>query len=178
MRLFVAVQVPEGLKEKAAALSKELPADAITPVRPENMHLTLRFIGEVDERTKDGIVEKLEKIRFKPFKCTLRGVGVFPNEDYVRVVWAGLESEGALETLAKDVIGALEGYGKDEGRGFTAHLTIVRVRRKIDAAPFLKKHKDDVFGEFVVDGFDLIESALRPGEPPAYKRIAEFESDG
>ena len=173
MRLFVAVQVPEELKKIAASLSKELPADAITPVKPENMHLTLRFIGEVDEKAKDEIVQRLEKIRFKMFRCTLRGVGVFPSEDYVRVVWAGVESGGALETLANDVIGALEGYGKEEERKFTAHLTIVRVRRKIDAAPFLKKHKDDVFGGFTIPRFELMESILGPSGPE-YRLVKGF----
>jgi RNA 2',3'-cyclic 3'-phosphodiesterase len=173
MRLFVAVQVPDELKEKAASLSKELPADAITPVRPKNMHLTLRFIGEVDEKAKDEIVQSLGKISFKMFRCTLRGVGVFPSEDYVRVVWAGVESGGALETLAKDVIGALEGYGKDEERKFTAHLTIVRVRRKIDATQFLSMHKEDVFGEFTIPRFELVESILGP-TGPEYRLVKAF----
>ncbi len=173
MRLFVAVQVPQALKEKAASLSNELPAAAITPVRPENMHLTLRFIGETDEKAKDEIVQKLEKIRIKMFRCTLRGVGVFPSKDYVRVVWAGVESGGALEALANEVIGALQGYGKEEERDFIAHLTIVRVRRKIDAAPFLKKHKDDVFGEFTIPRFELMESILGPSGPE-YRLVKAF----
>jgi 2'-5' RNA ligase len=178
MRLFVAVHVPEELKARAAALAKELPQDAITPVRPESMHLTLRFIGETDEKGRDEIIRKLTAIRFAPFRCSVKGTGVFPDENYVRVVWAGIDSNGALEALAKDVIGTLAGIGRDEGRGFTAHLTIARVRRKIDAAPFLQKHRDDAFGEFDVSGFALMESVLGGAAGPVYKKLAEFKSEG
>jgi len=174
MRLFVAVDVPVAVKEKVAALAEELPSDAITPVRPENMHLTMKFIGEVDESAKDAIVQKLESVRFKPFRCSIKGVGVFPNEDHVRVVWAGAQSDGALERLADDVISALKGYGKEEK--FTAHLTAARVKKKIDVHPFLAKHRDDVFGEFEVSSFRLIYSELGPAGP-RYTTIREFSAE-
>jgi RNA 2',3'-cyclic 3'-phosphodiesterase len=173
MRLFVAVQVPDDIRGKASSLSAELPPDAITPVQPKNMHLTLRFIGEVDEKAKDEIVRKLEAVRFKPFGCSMKGVGVFPSEDYVRVVWAGVESGGALVALAKSVIETLAGIGEQDPKPFSAHMTIVRVRRKIDPKAFLARHKNDSFGDFTVSGFDLIESELGPGGP-AYKKVASF----
>ena len=174
MRLFVSVKIPDELRQKAATLASELPADAVTLVRPENMHLTLRFIGEVDDNTRFDITQKLRAIRFKPFRCELRGVGVFPDENYVRVIWAGMESDGALETLANGIIGALVGFGKDEEKRFTAHLTIARVRRKIDAKPFLAMHKGDDFGGFEIKDFELMESILKEGGPPQYKRVAIF----
>lgn len=176
MRLFVAVHVPDALKAKIASLSAQLKSDAIVPVRPENMHLTLRFIGEADDA--GPMMEKLKAIKFKPFACSLKGVGVFPDENYIRVVWAGVESGGALEGLAKDVIGSLEGFGKEEERGFTAHLTIARVRRKVDMSGFLNAHKEDVFGGFEVSSFDLMESVLGGAGGPVYKRVATFKASG
>jgi RNA 2',3'-cyclic 3'-phosphodiesterase len=173
MRLFVAIDVPGAVKEKAAALATELQSDAIMPVRPQNMHVTMKFMGEVDGKELPEISERLGKIRFQPFSCSVKSVGVFPDEEHVRVVWAGAQSDGALERLADDVIAALKGYGKEEK--FTAHLTIARVKKKIDARPFLAKHKDELFGEFDVSSFRLISSELGP-TGSKYTVIKEFSA--
>jgi 2'-5' RNA ligase len=175
VRLFVSVDVPQGLKERVAGLAKELPQDAITPVQPDNMHLTLRFIGGVPERMVGDIMRRLGEVEFRRFSVPLKGAGVFPNESYVRVVWAGCESP-ELNELAKKVVGALRGIGKEEERGFTAHLTIARVKKKIDPKPFLQKHSQDSFGEFDVPAFYLMRSELRPGVPPKYTIVAAFET--
>jgi 2'-5' RNA ligase len=177
VRMFVAVEVPQELRERAAALAKDLPQDAITPVKPENMHLTLRFIGEVPSKTLSNIEARLREVEFKKFVVPLRGTGVFPNEDYVRVVWAGCESP-ELKGLAEKVIAALRGIGKEEDRGFSAHLTIARVRKKIDAGDFLGKHSKDEFGSFEVNAFYLMRSELKPGVPPKYTVLAAFEASG
>jgi len=173
MRLFVAVHVPDALKEKLAALGKEIEQDGIRFVKPGNMHLTLKFIGEVDEGEAPEIEEKLRAISFAPISCSLKGIGVFPNENYIRVVWAGCESGGKLEALAKDVMDALHGYG--DSRPFSAHLTIARVKRKLGLKDFLQKHKDDVFGDFEAKEFHLIKSVLKPGGPE-YSAVARFEA--
>lgn len=173
MRLFVAVPVPEGLREKLADLGKEIEQDGIRFVKPENMHLTLKFMGEVDEGKVPDIEEKLKGISFAPASCSLKGIGVFPNENYIRVVWAGCESGGALEKLAKDVMDALHGYG--DNRPFSAHLTIARVKRKLDLKAFIQKHKEEVFGEFETKEFHLIKSVLKPGGPE-YSVVASFEA--
>ncbi|MFZ5501132.1 MAG: RNA 2',3'-cyclic phosphodiesterase, partial [Candidatus Micrarchaeota archaeon] len=148
--------------------------DGLVPVKPENMHLTLKFIGEADESGAGKIEEKLRAISFAPFRCSLRGVGVFPDEHHIRVVWAGCESGGALEKLAKDVMDALSGYGDD--KPFSAHLTIARVKRKLDLKGFLQKHRDEPFGEFEAKEFHLIKSELKPGGPE-YSALARFGTD-
>jgi 2'-5' RNA ligase len=172
-RLFVSVEVPLELREKIASLAQELPQDAITPVMPKNMHLTLRFIGPVPERTVGDIVRRLREVEFAKFSVPLKGTGVFPGEDYVRVVWAGAQS-AELDMLAKKVIEALRGIGKEEGRGFSAHLTIARVKRKIDVKEFLHKHAGEEFGSFGVERFCLMRSELKPGAPPRYTPVREF----
>jgi len=170
MRLFVSVDVPNEIKNKVAELSKELPIDSIRAVKPENMHLTLRFIGDTPLSRLGELGEALRNVKFSPFRCKIKGVGVFPSENYIKVVWAGVESP-ELDNLAKEVIGALKGFGGDNK--FTAHLTIARVRRKIDAGAFLEKHKDDEFGEFDVESFQLMQSILsRAG--PSYSLISSF----
>jgi 2'-5' RNA ligase len=178
MRLFVAVPVPGDLRVKIAALADEIRQDGIVPVRPDNMHLTLRFIGDMDERKLASLEQMLRGIRFAGFGCSVKGVGVFPSESYVKVVWAGVESGGALESLASDVQDALRGFGGDER--FSAHVTIARVKRKTELGGFLEKHGNDSFGSFTVSSFELIESVLGP-DGPRYTTIAEFaagESDG
>jgi len=176
IRMFVSVEIPEEVRKKAAGLSKELPPDSITPVKPENMHLTLRFIGEVPGKMIEEIKERLSGVKFEKFNLSLKGAGVFPNENYVRVVWVGAENE-KLKELANNVIGALRGIGKEEERGFSAHLTIARVKKKIDVKDFLQKHSNDEFGSFYVDQFYLMRSELKPGQPPKYTVLAALESE-
>lgn len=174
MRIFVAVPVPEALRRKVSALGPEIAAPGVSLVKAGNMHLTLRFLGEIPDEQLDAVKKQLGDVRFRRFSCLMKGVGVFPNESFVRVVWAGCESNGALEALAKDVAGALGGYGGDER--FSAHLTIARVKSKIDARPFLEKHMDEEFGAFETKEFHLICSV--PGaEGPKYTTLAVFKAE-
>ncbi|NYZ74242.1 RNA 2',3'-cyclic phosphodiesterase [Candidatus Micrarchaeota archaeon] len=175
MRLFIAVPVPQDIRENVAALGKEIAQEGVVPVKPASMHMTLKFIGEVDEAKLGGMKERLGEVSFKDFDCALKGVGVFPNEQYIKVVWAGAESGGALEALAKAIIEAMRGYDGHDER-FSAHLTIARVKRKVDLKAFLEKHKDDSFGSFTVSSFHLIQSVLKP-EGPEYSVLACFEAE-
>ncbi len=175
MRLFIAVPVPEEIREKVAALGREIAQEGVVPVKPANMHMTLKFIGEVDEARLGGMEQRLSEVKFKAFDCALKGVGVFPNEDYVKVVWAGAESGGALEGLAKEIIEAMRGYDGHDER-FSAHLTIARVKRKVDLKAFLEKHRDDSFGSFTVSSFQLIQSVLKTGGPE-YSMLAGFKAE-
>jgi 2'-5' RNA ligase len=171
MRLFVAVPVPDELKERVASVGREIEGEGISLVRPGNMHLTLRFLGEVQPEKVHDIEDRLSGIAFAPFACSLRGVGAFPNPDYIRVVWAGCASGGKLEELAGRVMESLRGFGGDER--FSAHLTIARVKRKTDLKAFLEKHKETDFGSFEAAGFRLVRSELGPGGP-AYTTLSSF----
>jgi 2'-5' RNA ligase len=138
------------------------------------MHLTLRFLGEVPDGALPGIITRLGSVRFRAFSCSVKGVGVFPDEDHVRVVWAGCESDGALEALARDVSAALAGYGARER--FSAHITIARADGGLDARPFLARHHGEFFGSFEADGIRLVKSILTPGGPE-YITLAEFPAN-
>jgi 2'-5' RNA ligase len=174
-RVFVSVELPLELREKAAALCSELPADSIKPVKAENMHLTLKFIGEIPAKELAEIEQRLREVEFRPFSLSLSGVGVFPNENYIKVVWVGVKSD-ELTNLAAKIEEALAGIGKKESRGFSAHLTVARVKKKIDITEFLEKHKDEEFGSFEVTKFHLMQSILEYGKPPKYNVLAEFEA--
>lgn len=100
----------------------------------------------------------------------MRGVGVFPNEKYIRVVWAGCESP-ELEELAKHVNEKLSGMFTEEK--FIGHITIARVKRKFVLKDYLRKYMEKDFGEFVVREFYLVESVLRK-EGPKYMVVATY----
>ena len=175
IRLFVSIEVPNGIKEKIAALGLDLPKDAIKIVPVENMHITLSFIGRVNITKLTEIEANLRAIPFSPFELSFSGTGVFPSPEYVKVVWAGAKSE-ELNLLAEKVGQALVGIVEKEGQEFSAHLTIARVRKKIDVTDFLAKHKDDEFGSFIVRQFNLMQSELSYGDTPKYSVLSEFEA--
>ncbi len=174
MRLFVAVEIPDLIKEMMEELKAELPEKGLNKMNVNNMHITLKFLGEVDEAKIGEVKAALNKVEFTPFKVQVNGVGVFPKEDYIKVVWAGTESVELKELAEKveDVLSSM--FGKEE-RGFSGHLTLARVKRKVDLKEFLGKHKEEVFGGFVVDKFLLMKSVLQKGGPE-YSVVEEFET--
>ncbi len=171
-RLFVAVELPEELRSRIHSLAEELPEDGIKVVEKDKIHLTLKFLGDIPEDKIAEIEERLRAVKSKSFSCTVSGVGVFPNPNYIRVIWAGIECMEMLK-LAAAVGNALEGIGKKEKRPFSSHVTIARVKRKIDARAFLEKHKDEVFGDFSVSEFVLMQSELG-SEGPTYTALKKF----
>jgi len=174
MRIFVAVPLPDELKEKLGNLGREIEQDGIKPVKPENMHMTLKFLGDTDERKLGDIEKSLREISFSRFICSAKGIGVFPSEKYIRVVWAGAESGNAMESLAEKVNDALQGYGKKEQ--FSSHITIARVKRRIELGAFLEKYREEDFGSFEVSRFELMQSELKK-EGPIYSVLASFEAE-
>jgi len=174
VRLFVALEIPVAVRDNLAAQIKEL-RDLPAPladkrlrwVRPENLHVTLKFIGEVEAAKLDGIRSALTAIGLgAPVGLDFRGLGFFPAEEYPRVLWAGLRASGNLPVLARDIDRALEGQGiaRDE-RAFTPHLTLARFEsrgfdEKLRAA--IQKNSEREFGAFEAREFHLIQSRLKP----------------
>ena len=174
MRLFIAVDVPEELRKRAGELQKELPDEGIKKVALPRMHFTLKFLGEANEKNLGKITEALGGVEFSPFRVKLKGVGVFPSEEYIRVIWVGAESAG-MEKLADGVNDALERlFPKTE---FAPHLTIARVKKRADVREFLKEHGGEVLGEYSAKEFFLVQSVLGPGGPK-YLPVAKFEATG
>jgi len=171
-RLFVAVELPGELRKKIHEFAKKLEHDGIKLVEEQNMHATMKFIGGVPEDKVEEIISRLSEIKFDGFECSVKGTGVFPNPEYIRVVWVALECN-QLADLANSVISKLKGIGKPEERPFSAHLTIARVKRKVDLNKFLAENKEKEFGNFRVDEFFLIESRLTP-EGPVYTKLKSF----
>ena len=131
----------------------------IRPVKPENMHFTLQFLGEVSEQKLGQVQVALGNIEFKKFKVFVNRIGFFPNDKYVKIVWAGADSP-ELTQLAEKINHTLMALGFKEERAFSAHLTLARVKTKINTKKIKDKFKDTDFGTFITDKFYLMQSIL------------------
>ncbi len=185
MRLFVALEIPSAVRDNLAAqirglrdLSSKVADKRPHWVRPENLHVTLKFIGEVSPTKLDSIRSALSAIRSDaPVDLKFHGLGFFPNENYPRVLWAGLDATTNLTTLAGDIDGALESQGvARERRAFTPHLTLARIEppglhERLRAV--IQDNRAREFGSFQTREFYLIESKLKPSGAE-YTTLASF----
>jgi len=174
VRLFVGVELPEDVRERLAFLCAGVPGARWVP--PENMHLTLRFIGEVDGHEADDIYHALAAVRPRTFDISLTGVGHFGNGDEVRALWVGVERNAELMALRDRVESALVRVGlPPEGRRFTPHVTLARLRdtplHRVSA--FLAHNSLFRAGPITVDHFTLFSSFLQ-GSGPIYTAEADY----
>jgi len=127
MRLFVALALPDHLRSQLSGLCNGLPGARW--VAPENLHLTLRFIGEVEGHEAEDIDAALSGIRLPRFPVTLSGVGDFGDDKRLRSVWVGVEANEMLERLQGKVEQAVQRAGQPpEKRKFKPHVTLARFK--------------------------------------------------
>lgn len=173
MRLFVALEIPSTVRERFATLINQLRAlesksSAKKPrwVRPENLHVTLKFIGHIDPALLDPIRATLAKLCSDgPVDLRFRGLGFFPNAKRPRVLWAGTAASPNLSSLARDIDSGLAKLGiPAEERAFTPHLTLARCEPSaISAAMAGVVERDSAcdFGGLRTTQFHLVESKLK-----------------
>lgn len=166
LRLFVALDPPDAVREALAALPRPLRGVSWTP--PEQYHLTLRFIGEVGADRRDAIENALAGIKVESFILPVEGTGTFPPGRPPRVLWAGIGTgHPRLHQLRQRVDDALLGCGLDlDVRNFHAHFTLGRCGREIvpaEVARFVREHAGFEAPPFRVRAFSLYQSELRPG---------------
>jgi len=169
MRLFIAIEISQEVRAALAALLKEFRAMApqVKWVRPENMHLTLKFLGETHSSKLTAMQAALSAIRSsQPITLHFRGLGFFPNAKRARVFWAGMEASPNLPALAAEIDQAMHRLGFPlEDRPFSPHLTMARFQPpglppKLAAAA--QEDASHEFGSLVAREFQLIESKLKP----------------
>ncbi len=164
MRLFVGIPFPDDIRDRLGGLLGGLPGTRW--VRPENLHISLRFIGEVAGGDEIDIDRALGAVGFEPFELTLSGVGCFESRGRVHVVWAGIEKPDALGRLQGSVESALVRSGVEpEHRKFKPHVTLARMKNgsASEAGQFLEAHNGFAAGPFTIDHFTLFESHLGGG---------------
>ncbi len=185
MRLFVALEIPAVVRDNLAALINDLRAsDASSSknkarwVRPENLHVTLKFIGNVDAGKIDPIREALAEVcSGSAVALHFRGLGFFPNEKRPRVLWVGIEASPNLAPLAASIDARLEKSGiPRETRDFSPHLTLARfdppgISETLRAAAQESASKE--FGAVRTGEFHLFESKTRP-TGAEYTRLSSF----
>jgi len=175
IRAFVAVKIPSEIRHGLAEIRRQLKrtgADARW-VKPDNVHLTLRFLGnDVPSRIVDAIGGSLhDRLKsVQPFRITVGGLGAFPNVTKPRVVWLGIEpTDGPLLELREAVEDAVEEVGwAREDRPFAPHLTLGRIKSQSSIGNLrrlLEKGTSDLIGRMVVDAVALIRSELTPSGP-------------
>lgn len=160
-RLFVSVDVPDDVKQVLARLAGDVPGARW--LEPDEIHLTVRFIGEVDGLVFDDVLSALDGVRLAPFTLVLRGVGHFPPRGEPRVLWAGVERSDALRALHDRVESAAVRAGVEpERRKFSPHVTLARLRGTPARAVGSFVAMNGLFRSepFVVDAFHLYSSSL------------------
>lgn len=147
-------------------------------VEPENIHITLKFLGDTDEKYIEPIEQSMKEAvkTIKPFPITLRGTGVFPNQNYVKVLWVGIIDNGQIEPIAHAIDLSLAPLGfKKETRGFSPHLTIGRVktaRNKEKLLNIIQQYHEEAFTVQEVKSIVLKKSELTP-KGPIYTSLKE-----
>jgi 2'-5' RNA ligase len=180
MRAFIAIELPETIREALAreqARFRAVSSDARW-TRPEGIHLTLKFLGEISTEQEAQVKEALGAIeRFEKFNVSVKGFGFFPDAKRPRVFWAGLDAPPGLARLSEQVEKALEPLGfPKEIRAFRPHLTLARFKiprpqPKLTATLAASGASD--LGTFEVSEFFLWESRLSPAAAE-YRKVARF----
>ena len=175
MRTFVAVFPPPEIREEALARARRLSLGGrVRWSRLENIHLTLKFLGDVGEEVLDNLCAALEEVcnHHVAFDAELAGFGAFPSARRAQVLWAGIGAgSDGLSSLATDLDAALAPLGFErEKRPYTPHLTLGRARGK----PASFEPSKEYVGEFRVRHVELTESKLTP-EGAIYRTVRAFD---
>tara|TARA_B100000427_G_scaffold70643_1_gene56931 strand:- start:3031 stop:3570 length:540 start_codon:yes stop_codon:yes gene_type:complete len=178
MRTFVAVEISKReILKKIQTFQEKIKIDA-KATRVDQIHFTLQFLGEIDEEKCEQVKDVLNKIDFSGFEISLKDVGGFPNFKNPRVIWVGIEKNGAekLTELANEIGTKLTTLGFEKEKKFKPHLTIFRIRKKIgDISAIMKDFEAEEFGTEIISKIKLKKSVLSP-KGPEYSDLLEVNA--
>jgi len=175
IRCFIAIEIPTEIQLALSRVIHQAQLNRETgfrPVRPDSIHLTLKFLGDVEQEKATGITAGLTELsnKVEPFTFQVRGLGAFPSWDRPRTIWAGLQYPSALPDLFKIVDEFTSNAGfPGESRKFSPHLTLARVSDQADpvvARPriaALQSLPETLFGEAHATHLTFFRSILQPG---------------
>lgn len=174
MRCFLAVDVEGRLMEKIANLQKGVPGD-VKLVEKENLHYTLKFLGETDEKILEVVKDRVKDLAksLQELTVCVKGMGAFPGLNYIRVVWLGGKELFNLQKAVDDRLADLFGKEKE----ITPHLTLARVRSaagKEELKSYIEKHAETEIGDMPVKEIKLKKSTLSP-KGPVYEDLYAFK---
>ena len=180
VRSFIAFDIDnESILKKIGETQKVLAATGadLKLVEPQNIHITLRFLGNITTSMIEKIHEKMKEVQFTPFEAKIQGVGAFPHLRYPRVLWAGI-TQGAdqLQSVFSQLEPRLRSLGfAPDSKGFSPHLTIARVksgRNKAELGKCVTENADNDFGIVKASCLRLKRSDLTP-KGPIYSTLRE-----
>ena len=181
MRAFIAVDITS---DELVKLQNDILSTAgwnlkdLKPVESHNFHFTLIFLGEIGDDDIGRIKEILTSFSFEPFTIIYTGIGGFPNPARARVVWVGVDPEGAqkLTSLANDVVSTMSQLGFKADKPFSAHMTLLRAKgRPLSVRNISSKYHGRTFGSDRIDKVHLKKSELT-ASGPIYSDVYTIEA--
>jgi 2'-5' RNA ligase len=177
LRCFIALELPEELKKKIYGYIEKLKSAGadVKWIPPENLHLTLKFLGNTPEELLKNINERLISLSksHDRFSLQVSGAGAFPNVKYPRVVWLGVHDSEEIIKLQHDIDESMAGLGfEKDDKQFTPHLTIGRVRSMKNKDALIKELatlKEVDFGKIEVNNITVMKSELKQGGAEHFK---------
>lgn len=176
MRAFIAIDLPEEVKKELKKIQEQLKSEDIRAVfvKPEALHINLKFLGEITDIQANKIKEAFKKIKFEQFRVKLNSLGVFTPQ-FIRVLWIDIFPKEQLIKLQQQIDNGLEKEGFKREKRFETHITLARIKLVKDREAFIKKLKYAKIKpiEFKINGFSLKKSILTP-RGPIYEDIIKF----
>ena len=181
VRAFLAIDLDDDLKPKINRIIKEFKQidTRIKYVELTNLHLTLKFFGEIDTEGLELHEEKIANVvsEFKPFDIKIKGCGSFPNNNHIKVIWVGIDEDSIIRELHDKLDKEFTKLGFDRDKKFSTHLTIGRMKsakNKDKVKATIEEFSDIEIGEMTVNRISLKKSTLKPSGP-VYEDLKVFE---
>lgn len=171
MRIFISIDIPKEIKKEIVKIQNKLPEFKGKNTEFENLHLTLKFLGEVDKEKLEKIKKNLKEIKFSGFEAEIDSMGVF-SEDFIKIIWLGIKN---CDELQKEIDKKLSGIFEKEKR-FMGHLTIARVKNIKDKKKFIAElcKLKIISMKFTVNDFNLKKSTLTE-QGPVYDIVENYK---
>ena len=178
IRTFIAVNLDPAIRARIGEAEEDFKIKGVRLVDPELIHVTLKFLGNVEEGRIDEIADALKKVKMAPFDARVRSIGGFPNDRSPRVIWIGAEPGENFSGLNRQVEDRLADIGFEREGRFKPHVTIGRVKfpdpeQKQRLPGLFEKYRDFEAGAMKVDRIHVMQSRLSP-KGPKYEALREI----
>ncbi|MBN1792136.1 RNA 2',3'-cyclic phosphodiesterase [Candidatus Woesearchaeota archaeon] len=166
MRLFIAIELPSEVKAALEKIGKDMRSSKAVP--RENLHITLKFLGDLPDERVPGIITALSDVKFNPFSIKLERAGAFPSERNAKVIWISAGPEAPLAAVKAQVDKALPRYKDDHP--FKSHITLIRTEGDDLRDEIAKMNAKLEKKEILVTKITLYKSTLTPNGP-VYEKL-------
>lgn len=182
IRAFIAFEIGENVKDEIMKIEEEIKKNEIDIklVERENLHITLKFLGNIEKRLLEKIFNILDNIKERKFEISVEDIGAFPNEKNIRVLWVGVkEGRENIIRIQKELDNKLLPLGFKKEEDFVPHITIGRIksfRNKEKLMKIFEEYRGYFFGKCIIDKIVLKKSILTP-HGPIYHNLKEVFFD-